>query len=201
MDDLYPVTKLSTPIVTKDPKYPGIRFLGTPWKEVVTSEGLDISWEDIGIAFSIPPGAVPEDKEPLELTVRPCLAGPFQPPEGYKFTSSVCIVSPSFEFAKDITMTLFHSACLESDEDCELMSFLTAPTSLQNKGFRPRYKFKPLRGGLFRKNEQSATITLKHFCKLATGCKRPSPSEPDSDSDVQCEPKRIKSNYGYNFVI
>ncbi len=159
----------------------------------MTSEGLEISWEEIGIAFSIPPGAVPEDKEPLSLTVRPCLAGPFEPPDGYEFASPVCIVSPAFEFAKDITMILFHSACLRSDEDCELMSLLSVPSSPRYEGSSSRYKFKPLRGGLFQKNKRYATVALKHFCPITIGRKRSRSSEPDQD--MEDEPKRKQSKH------
>ncbi len=128
-----------------------------------------ISWEEFGISFDIPPGAVPEDREPLELTVRPCLAGPFNPPDGYKFTSPTYIISPAFDFVKDIQLVLYHFASLQSGEDCEHMSFLSAPSKPQYAGDQPHYNFKRFRGGVFQRRRPFGTINLCHFCSIAVG--------------------------------
>ncbi len=118
------------PITTQDPQFPGILFLGTPWKETVTSEGQEISWDSIGVAFNILPGAVPEDKE-VQLTVRPCLSGPFQPPDQYRLTSPSYLISHSCDFipAIEISMKLYHFVDLRSDDDCKRMTFYSAPSS------------------------------------------------------------------------
>ena len=171
---------MTTPTVTTDPQFPGIHFLGTPWKETVTSEGLEISWKDIGITFNIPPGAVPEDKE-LKLIVRPCLTGPFKAPDGNELTSPVYIISPAFDFIKDIQLVLYHFANVESDKDCEHMSFITAPSST---GSQPQYRFKQLKGGVFLKRQHFGTIYLRHFCGLATSRK----VEPNERSKGKFDP-------------
>ena len=162
----------------------------------MTSEGLEVSWEDIGIAFSIPQGAVPDNEE-LKLSVRPCLAGPFGLPLGYKLTSPVYIISPHFHFKKDIQLVIYHFANLKTDEDTENMSFLSAPSSPQSTGSRLRYEFKSLKGGVFQKNESFGTISLRHFCAASTGSssrKRPFDYASVSDTEDTPEPKRLQVN-------
>ncbi len=155
----------------------------------MTSEGMEISWEDIGIAFSIPPGAVPDDKL-LQLTVRPCLTGPFEPPVGYELMSPTFIVSPAFDFVKDIQMIVYHFGVLESVDDCERMTFLSAPTTPVYEGSQPQYKFKPLRGGVFQRNQHLGTISLRHFCEIAAAqSNRKRPLTPDKEDEAK-RPKR-----------
>lgn len=154
------------PIITQDDKYPGVQFLGTrPLKETVSSEGQEIFWDDIGIAFSIPSGAVP-DGESMKLTVQPCMTGPFQPPAEVELVSPSYHISKSGEFIKDIEVVVYHSVNLMSDEDCEQMTFLSAPGTPERGD---KYKFKPITGGVFRKNESFGTIRLKHFCHVTVG--------------------------------
>ncbi len=157
------------PITTQNPQlFPGIHFLGTPWKQTVTSEGQEISWDSIGVAFSIPPGAVPEDEE-SQLTVQPCVTGPFEPPDQYQFTSPSYHVSLSCKFTKDVEIILHHTILLKSDDDCKRMTFFSAPSSPMRDGSQPQYKFQVQRGGVFRKHESFGTIKLRHFCYMSTG--------------------------------
>ncbi len=155
-------------ITTQDPQFPGIHFLGTPWKETVTSEGQEISWDRIGVAFSIPPGAVSEE-EPLQLTVRLCLTGPFQPPDQYQLTSPSYQVSSSAKFTRDIEVVVYHSVNLRNDDDCKRMSFLSAPSTPTYDGSQPHYKYEVLRGGVFRKYESFGTIKVRQTSDLAIG--------------------------------
>ncbi len=163
-----PAGTQDAPITTLDPQLPGIHFLGTPYKEEVTSEGQEICWDNIGAAFSIPPGAVPED-ESLELTVHPSLTGPFQPPEHCQLTSPSYHITHSSEFTKDIEIILYHSVHLRSDDDCKRMTFLSAPETAESDGTQLQYKFKEIGGGRFQKNESFGKIKLRHFGHVAIG--------------------------------
>ncbi len=156
------------PITTQDPQFPGIHFLGTPQMEEVSSEGQEISWDNIGIAFSIPPGAVP-DGESLELTVHPSLAGPFQPPEHCELASPSYHITHTSGFAKDVEIVLYHSVDLRSDDDCKRMSFLLAPKMPASDGSQHGYEFKKLDGGVFQKKESFGKIKLRHFGHVAIG--------------------------------
>ncbi len=165
---------MTRPVTTKDPQFPGVRFLGTPMSEAVASEGKEIFWDDsIGVAFSIPPGAVPEGKK-LQLTIRPCLAGPFEPPDQYQLTSPSYYVSLSGELTKEFEMVLYHSVKLRSDDDCKRMSFLSAPGTPTHDG--SHYKFSVLEGGVFRQNDSFGTINLRHVCVIALGIMGPKPA-------------------------
>jgi ankyrin repeat protein len=177
------------PYYKYDDRYPGIRFFGNPWKQTVTAAGAHISWrEEIGVEFDIPPGAVPADRE-LELSVWPCCDGPFSLPDDYELASPVFLVSPSFEFSRDISLTMSHFSNLETGEDCEEMVFLSAPATSHMRE-RPVYRFRVLGEGDFKPHQNDGRILLTHFCTITTGRKRKKPSEnPPS--------KRMRDNNRY----
>ena len=177
---------------TYDEKYPGMRFFRNPWKLTVTSEGYHGNWgEEIGIVFAIPPGAVPQGKK-LELSVWPCTAGPFQLPEGYELASPVYLITPSFNFLCDITVTMYHFCAVETEIDSENMAFLSSPTtSCTGKHQQPYYQFKVLGKGTFKPSESCGFIKLKHFCNTATGAKRKR-GAPSSEGPSVKKPKGIK---------
>ena len=54
--------------------------------------------------------------------------GPFQLPNDYELASPVFLVSPSFQFTRDITShCIYHFSNLETVEDCKQICFLSAP--------------------------------------------------------------------------
>ena len=154
-----------------------MRFFRNPWKVSVTSKGCHVNWgEEIGIEFMIPPGAVPQGKE-LDLSVRPCTAGPFQLPEGYELASPFYLITPSFQFSCAITVTMYHYCVVETEEDSDSMAFLSSPTTPhRGDGHTPHYQFRVLGKGMFKSSETYGYISLKHFCTLASGTKRKSES-------------------------
>ena len=176
---------------TYDENYPGMKFFRNPWKASVTSKGCHVNWgEEIGIEFTIPPGAVPQGKQ-LDLSVWPCTAGPFRLPEGYELASPVYLISPSFEFSCPITVTMYHYCAVETEEDSESMAFLSSPTTPHmGDGHTPHYKFRVLGKGTFKPSEVYGCILLKHFCNLVSGTKR----KNVSDSSEGSSGKRQKGN-------
>ncbi len=152
------------------PLFRGVHTLsGSPWHVSVTSEAKKIQWDEIGVLFNIPEGAVPPG-EVLNLTVWPCINGPFVPPPGYHFASPVFIVGPEFRFEKKILFQLSHFIQLQSSDDCEKMVFLSArSTSLSSKDGKMGYHFKVLEGGSFEVHQPVGTISLSHFCAVAVG--------------------------------
>ncbi len=154
------------------PRFQGVHTLSSsPWHVSVTSEANKVQWDEIGVLFEIPKGAVPPDKV-LNLTVWPCIKGPFVPPPGYQFASPVFIVvGPEFKFEKKVLLQLSHFIHLQSSDDCEKMVFLSArstssqPTKDGNLG----YRFKVLEGGSFEVGRSVGTISLSHFCAVAAG--------------------------------
>ena len=132
----------------------------------MTSSGGTISWQEIGIKISIPSGAVPEG-EALELRVRPCLSGPFVLPEGHQLASPVYLIRPAFDFANAVRLSVVHFVGLDSSCDCDRMTFLTS-SSFPTHGPQPKYEFKLMKGGIFRRREDHGVIYLKHLCLLAS---------------------------------
>ena len=132
--------------------------------------------------FDIPPWAVPERRE-LDLTVWPCSSGPFQPPDGYELASPVFLISPSFDFSREITLRMGHFSKLETEEDRERMVFLSAhptPHSVVEGAREPVYHYqcRVLEGGVFTPHQQYGRVLLKHFCFVSSSRrKRKKPSE------------------------
>ena len=149
-----------------DPTYPGICFLGNPKQAFISPEGQSLNWEDIGITLHVPPGAVPEDKQ-LNLTVRPCLCGPFVLPEGYELASPVYLITPAFDFMAEVELSISHFANLETEADSKRMVFVSARSAPRYVKSRPQYKFKVLPNGSFEKGMQQGNIILEHFCNVA----------------------------------
>ena len=160
---------------------PDIRFLGSPWKKTITTEGGNICWEEIGIEIVIPEGAIPE-KEILELQVRPCLSGPFVLPDDYELVSPIFMISPAFEFQKEVTLTLAHYVDLKEPADCQEMSFLESKSISQDEIFETKYKFSLLEGGVFKPYYTRGTILLKHFSKYGTGRRKRKRSDSPTSS-------------------
>ena len=157
-----------------NPKFPGIHFvLGSPWHDSVTSKGNMVIWTEIGISFEIPEGAVPPEKQ-LNLTVWPCIKGPFILPPGYKLASPAFIIGPEFKFLKEIQLQMAHFVQLETPEDCQRMVFLSAPTTpCYNDKQQPEYHFRvSKKRGIFPLRQCVTTVTLDHFCVVAIGQKR-----------------------------
>ena len=159
--------------------------MGDPWQETVTSEGMLIRWDEIGINIYIPPGAVLEDK-PITVRVQPCLSGPFVLPQGYDLASPVYVVSQSSEFRKRIHLYMVHFADLQSEEDCKEMTFLTSRLS---------QRLQVQQRGVFQMGTREGNISLEHFCKKAIARKR---RQPDDSNELQGSAKRSK---GLNSVI
>ena len=144
----------------------------------MTSAGGQINWwQEIGVEFDIPPGAVPEDKE-LDLSVWPCIKGPFQLPNGYELASPVFLISPSFQFSSSITLTMGHFSNLATEEDCQRMVFLSAPTTsfVRKTDNSHWFRFRIFRKGIFPPHHEYGQVSLTHFCLLASGRKRKKPN-------------------------
>ena len=175
-----------------DPAYPGICFLGDPWQETVTSEGKVISWDDdIGIRFSIPPGAVPEG-EKLHLTVRPCLNGPFVLPQDHDLASPMYLIQPACDFKEEVELSMSHFANIKSDDDIESMTFVLAQSKPVRGRSGPEYRLRVFQNGVFRETKSSGTISLKHFCLLGVGRKRAHSEDDDIPEAERNVVKKIK---------
>ena len=132
----------------------------------MSSDGGTISWKRIGFEMNIPPEAVPQGKN-LELQVRPCLSGPFDLPQGYQLASPVYLITPTFEFLKEVRLSIDHFAGLDSNSDCDSMTFISS-SSMPSNAAQSKYVFKLLGGSIFKKKEHHGVIYIKNFCLTGT---------------------------------
>lgn len=176
-----------------DTKYPEVCFFGDALHEIATAEGQVVQWEEIGVTVDIPPGAVSE--QAVDGFVHPCLSGPFKLPEGIDLASPLYLVAPALKFTREIKFSLQHFINLKTPEECEQMTFLSAPSTPSYIGSEPMYHLREIKTqkGIFTVGSQVATILLKHFCIVGIGNKHFHPSEGDSSSEISVDPpKRVE---------
>ena len=169
-----------------DINYPRMRFFGNPWKESVTSSGGAISWDEIGIAFDIPAGAVAAGEQ-VDLSVWPATAGPFSLPDGYELASPVYQITPAYDFLCNITIKIYHFCSLTIDKECDSMAFLSSSTSPTFVEQKPIYTFKILSKGSFLPSNPCGCVSLKHFCNVGAGVKRKRTSSVPGSKRVKGE--------------
>ena len=131
-----------------------------------------MSWEDIGITIRIPPGAVAEGDK-IDLAARPCLTGPFILPDGCKPASPPYLITctPSYEFEKDVAVSLEHYVCLKTEDARKKMVFLSARAQPVRRGGQYQYQLRVVKGSraVFGVEERVGTLSFKHFCVLQVG--------------------------------
>ena len=154
------------------PGFPGIKFLGSPIHQRITSQGATVRSPNAGISLSIPEQAIEED---VELCIRPCFTGRFVLPDGYKAASPTYLIelSRNVKIQRDVTLYIHHYAKLDSEDDCKDMMFLSANPIPQDKQ-KPVYVFKEMKHfkGFFKLNSQIGEISTRHFCFMCTGKRR-----------------------------
>ena len=178
---------------TSSPEYPGVTFFLNPWRETVTFEGASIPWTDIGVEFDIPRGAVPKGEE-LQLSVWPTMTGSYSLPEDCSLGSPVYLINPSFEFLCDVTLKMYHFCCLETEQQCEDLFFISSPLIPSVVESIPQYKFKFLSKGSFEPSKTYGSVSLKHFCLLSVSDRKRKRS--DSDPEEQSSSSKIKRKKG-----
>ena len=158
-----------------DHRYPGVMFYKTPVSLHITSSEATLDHlHDLGISISVPEGSLSSAEESLDLHVRACFHGPFRLPKGYRSASPAYLITHNrkVDFQKDITIRIRHHACLESEEDCAKMRFLSASSTPEYKeskpGPHPVYTFRKIRGAKIRfaLGDQVGEISLRHFCLI-----------------------------------
>ena len=153
---------------------PGIVFHQEPIIKGNITFDEEINLKGTGIWLSIPKNSISSPlEEPLNIYIRTCFSGPFELPEDYEPASPAYLIKCSRKvvFQKSITVKIHHYACLESEEDCDDMVFLSASSSPKVYKSGPKYSFREIKGAVisFRPGHQVGEITLKHFCVIRAG--------------------------------
>ena len=130
--------------------YPGVYFFQMPITEHITSRETSIRrLEEVGISVFIP------EEEFLDPSIHPCFSGPFELPDSYESASPTYLITLSRRVtsSKDVTVRMYHYACLKSEKDCKDMVFFSASsTPVYRESNRPVYIFRKIQGakGIFK---------------------------------------------------
>ena len=150
---------------------PGVVFYQEPSIKGNITFNKEVNLKGTGIWLSIPKNSSSE--EPLTIYIRTCFSGPFELPEDYEPASSAYLIKCSRKvvFQKSITVKIHHYVCLESEEDCDDMVFLSASSIPKYGKSGPRYSFREIEDARvsFRPGHQVGDIMLKHFCVIRAG--------------------------------
>ena len=183
---------------------PGIIFHQEPIIKGNITFDEEVNLKGTGIWLSIPS---PEksilsssSKEPLAIYIRTCFSGPFELPEDYESASPAYLIrcSRKVEFQKTTTVTvkIHHYACLESEEDCDDMVFLSASSTPEIDMSGPKYRFRKIEDARvsFRPGHQVGEITLKHFYLIRVARRR----RLDSSGSINQRGKSAFQPYRFN---
>ena len=170
-------------IIGNTSAFPGLILVeGTVIQEVITSKECTV--EGMGIRVSIPQDSLSSAEEPLTLQIHPCFSGPFELPEEYESASPAYLIKHSrrVEFQEDVEVIIHHYACLESEEDCDDMVFLSASATPEFRESGPVYVFKEIKQakGVFKPGYLIGEITLRHFCLVKVGKRKRTSKSPES---------------------
>ena len=125
------------------------------------------SLEEIGMALSIPEGALSSTDEPLGVQIRPCINCPLSLPDGYVPASPVYFIEceKAVKFRKKCTLEILHYMHLDALHDGRAMAFMT---STKYRGPDTTYHFARVKEGnqIFQLSSNKGTIFLDHFCAI-----------------------------------
>ena len=134
----------------------------------MSSKQVTISPPDLGVTLNIPSDAVPPG-EHVTVTIRPCLSGPFQFPDGYEPLSAVYYISTNTGLKKKGHLTVEHFGDLQTKEQADNMTFFSETSLPVLVDGKKVYQFAVVKGGEFRMGENYGVISLEHFCFIAAG--------------------------------
>ena len=151
-------------------KYPGIKFSKNYTKQTVTYSGDIIKGE--GVELQILGRAIERGKS-IEFTVQGCIEGPFELPEDVSFASPVYVITPHYQFHREVTVLADLFIHLHTNEDCNELVFLTSPSKPTIDDDGPCWDFqisesKPQCSVRSRR----VRIEVKQFCLFCFGIRR-----------------------------
>ena len=153
--------------------FSGVIFSKSCAQQTVDRRGATITGE--GIILIVPEGAVPSTDQ-VVISLQGCLGGPFVPPDDYIFASPVFLISPPFVFHRAVVLRIDHFACLETEEDCGDMIFVSSPTkpTISDRGEATWrfYQYHHYGNPQFNPRSGYGETHLKHFCFAAFARKR-----------------------------
>ena len=151
-------------------KYPGIKFSNYFTRQTVTHRGDIIKGE--GIELRIPGHAIKQGQS-IEFTIQGCIDGPFELPEDVSFASPVFVITPHYQFQREVTLWEDIYVDLQSYEDCKELVFLTSPSEPTIDSYGSHWNFQ-ISENKPQCNLRSSRvwIHLKRFCLFCFGIRR-----------------------------
>ena len=143
---------------------PGAILSETPRRVAITPRGKEIDlWEEIGMSISIPRNAAVEDDQ---IDLAASFSGTYDDvlPENVESVSPTYTIhtSKGIQFSKDVTVTLQHTANLETMEDHEAVVVLASSTPFEtNSGCRPVHHFKEVQEAQVQCNARYVVMKVK----------------------------------------
>ena len=150
-------------------KFPGIKFSNYYTKQVVTFMGDIVKGE--GIELRIPGRAIKKE-DSVEFTVQACIDGPFDFPKDVNLITPVYVISPHYEFQREVTVLMESFVRLQPFK--KDLVFLTSSTKreVDVQGFHWKFEInerKPRCDGV---KERRIILEVPHFCLFCFGLRR-----------------------------
>ena len=119
-------------------------------------------WKDYGLRIHVPEGALPPDLvSQCLVNIKVSLAGKFELPDNSELASAVYWISVPLKSCQPITLEMQHCVSIETASQCSDLSFASAKKD-------PPHQFRCLEGGVFLPNSSYGSISVQHFCGIAT---------------------------------
>ena len=147
-------------------KFPGIKFSNYYTKQVVTFKGDIIKGEGVEIQI---PGRAIKKEDSVEFTIQACIDGPFDFPEDVNLITPVYVISPHYEFQREVTVLMDSFSHLQSVIG---LVFLTSPTKREEDEHGSYWKFTISEREPSRVSVHRIRIDVPHFCLLCFGLRR-----------------------------
>ena len=151
-------------------KYPGIKFSNYYTRQTVTHRGDIIKGEGIEVQI---PGRAIKQGQCIEFTIQGCIDAPLELPEDVSFASPVFMITPHYQFEREVTLWGDIYINLQSYEDCKELVFLTSPSEPTIDDDGPHWNFQ-ISENKPQCNVRSRRvwIQMKQFCLFCFGIRR-----------------------------
>ena len=121
-------------------------------------------WERYGLRIHVPEGALPPDVNQCLVNIKVSLTGEFEFPDNSELVSAVYWISVPLKSCQPITLEMQHCVSIETASQCSDLSFAVT----KGTGKDPPHQFRHLEGGVFLPSSSYGSISVQHFCGIAT---------------------------------
>ena len=143
----------------------GIVFSTFRTEQSVDSSGATVQGE--GVRLIIPENAI-KPSDTVNISIQACMGGQFVLPDDLVFESPVFLISPAYQFQREVTLVIEHFACIERLSDSTDMVFVSSPTKpkvmVQSETGSAFWEFCPHGKLCFSVDYSQGRVQLKHFC-------------------------------------